>query len=443
MRRRRILLLFTLIACGSSECRLDPSPSCSYRPPSSSDGGAETFADEIDSVHAGDVHACALLSTGSDVFGGEEKRPRCWGGNPHDQLAQVASPEPGELWWYANWDDETGFFQLGAAHACVFDLDDPDEGVELECWGNNEGGQLGLGPDETIGGIVSSVQAEPDVTVTGLALGGLHGCFGSAEGVSCFGDERWGQLGAPDADCCEPMPIPAERLGDVPFERVDLSAGTRHSCALVREEDAAAGAVFCWGDDSFGQLGHGELGTTALPPALVEGLEATAIAAGPHHSCAVDMAGDVWCWGRNERGELGAGDASRAEPAPVALDDVALVFAGGESGLSFGGELDTVTPGAAHSCAIDREGRAFCWGDNSAGQLGLPAGAIEREPVATHPELRFRDLALGGRFTCGVTTAEELLCWGNNSLGQLGRTGEGSHEPTPVAVFSESFAPSE
>jgi len=439
MRRRRILLLFTLIACGSSECRLDPSPSCSYRPEGiGSDGGNEARAEEAASVEAGDVHACAFLSTGEDEVFGEDRRPRCWGGNPSAQLARAASPESGELWWYANWDDETLYFALGAAHACLFDLDDPDEGSELECWGNNEGGQLGLGPDEAIEGLVSSAQAEPDARITSLALGGLHGCFGDTEGVSCFGDERWGQLGAPDADCCEPVRIPDERWGDTPFDRVSLSAGTRHGCALLRSEDATAGPVFCWGDDTFGQLGRGALGDTRVPPARVGDFEATAVAAGPHHTCAIDGLDAVWCWGRNERSELGTEGESRGSPAPVPLDGaIVAIYAGGESGLAFGGDLDDVAPGAAHSCAIDPEGRAWCWGDNSAGQLGVPAGE-PRGPVATHPERRFRDLALGGRFTCGITLADEVLCWGANDLGQLGREGESSHEPTTVPVFDES-----
>ena len=129
----------------------------------------------------------------------------------------------------------------------------------------------------------------------------------------------------------------------------------------------------------------------------------------------------------------------RSAPTRVAFDvPVAAIFAGGESGLAFGGDLDVVSPGAAHTCALDAEGRAYCWGDNSDGQLGLPAGPPELVPVRTHPELRFRRLALGGRFTCGITTAELLVCWGRNDQGQLGRSGESSHEPTEVPVFRQT-----
>lgn len=443
MRRRRILLLLTLIACGSSECRLDPSPSCSYRPEraSGTDGGAGAFADEIASVHAGEVHACAFLSSGEDVFGGEEKRPRCWGGNPHDQLARVASPEPGELWWYVDWDDELAFLDLGAAHGCVLDLDDPGDPTEIRCWGNNDGAQLGVSADEEIRGVVlTEFESLFGGRTTGFAAGGLHTCIADSTLVACMGDDRWNQLGRFERECCElHYTDGGEWLTLQPYDRIDLDAGTRHTCTLLRETDAETGSLFCWGDHSLGQLGPG--GIDDVPGRFFRIAEdVRAFATGPHHSCAIDGAGAVRCWGRNERGELGGETSGEGELSLVPLPfEAAQVFAGGESGLDFGGDLDVVTPGAAHGCALSEDGEAWCWGDNSAGQLGVPAGEPQG-PIATHPALRFRDLALGGRFTCGVTTREELFCWGANDLGQLGRAGEGSHEPTPVAVFEETFA---
>ncbi len=444
MRRRRILLLLTLIACGSSECRLDPSPSCSYRPEraTGTDGGVDMLADEIASVRAGDVHACAFLSTGEDVFGGEERRPRCWGGNPNAQLARVASPEPGELWWYVDWDDEIAFLDLGAAHGCVVDLDDPGDPAEITCWGNNEGGQLGQGRDEEIRGLVITElePSEGDGRITSFAAGGLHSCIADGTLVACMGDDRWNQLGRLEEDCCQlDFTEGGEWLTRQPYDRIDLDAGTRHTCALLRETDGSAGSLFCWGDHGFGQLGP--RGVADMRGAFFHiADDVRDFATGPHHGCLVDAEGTVRCWGRNERGELGAGDATRPEPEPVPLPmEATRIFAGGESGLAFGGDLAVVTPGAAHSCALGESGEAFCWGDNSAGQLGAPAGE-PREPIATHPDLRFRDLALGGRFTCGVTLDEELYCWGDNGRGQLGRVGESSHEPSPVPIFDESGA---
>ena len=48
--------------------------------------------------------------------------------------------------------------------------------------------------------------------------------------------------------------------------------------------------------------------------------------------------------------------------------------------------------------------------------------------------LSFASVSADGSVTCGVTTARDAYCWGNNSSGQLGddpRTNR--HTPVPVA----------
>lgn len=80
-----------------------------------------------------------------------------------------------------------------------------------------------------------------------------------------------------------------------------------------------------------------------------------------------------------------------------------------------------VATGMGHVCALDAEGRAFCWGRNNWGQLGrpsLPAGR-PAQPVAT--EARFTRLSAGREHTCGVTPDGAVLCWGLGLNGVLGR----------------------
>lgn len=447
MRPRRALLLFILVACGSRHCSFDPSPSCSYRPDRLvPDAATETITGQIYMVHAGDSHACALLTATSGESG---SRPRCWGGNLHAQLSRRASPDPGEFWWYSGWDPFPSL-EVGAVHACVlrWATESFGDGLAMECWGNNEAGQLGVGPDETIDGLIEV--ARLDLSLYEIALGGLHACLSDDEGVRCWGDNRWGQLGSAAAGCCDLQPAVRDPDGE-PLPVSQLTTGTRHTCAVTFEEEGA-GRLFCWGNNEYGQLGHGELGTAALPPAEVSfGLDPAPavfpIAAGPHHTCArllvAEGEGNIVCWGRNARGELGDGTTeSRVAPARVELGfEPAAVYAGGESGLSFGDDLDLVEPAASHTCALDVEGHAYCWGDNSAGQLGVPASESVLAPIATHPEHRFSSLALGGRFTCGILWGnQDLLCWGDNPNGQLGRSGESSHEATSVPVFMDAFS---
>lgn len=101
---------------------------------------------------------------------------------------------------------------------------------------------------------------------------------------------------------------------------------------------------------------------------------------------------------------------------------------------------DSLTVGDEHACALDDEGRAWCWGYGDSGRLGDGSGGDAATPKLVATDARFRMLSAGRTFTCGITTDDRTLCWGGNSRGQLGNgaSGGGSSEadqPTPVDVL--------
>ncbi|MCH7564861.1 MAG: hypothetical protein IH968_13665 [Gemmatimonadetes bacterium] len=102
-----------------------------------------------------------------------------------------------------------------------------------------------------------------------------------------------------------------------------------------------------------------------------------------------------------------------------------------------GVEWTDVTAGGFHSCGISREGNAFCWGSNTAGQLGTGseiAQVLRPQPVSV--SALFSDIDAGLAHTCAVTEAGGVLCWGDNEFGQLGN-GTDEDEFAPVTVVQE------
>ncbi len=268
------------------------------------------------------------------------------------------------------------------------------------------------------GGCLGEFQI-PEIPMTeGLDLrsvsaGAFHACAVDNDGtVYCWGSNSSGQLGDGSAtDKSGPSPVTG---GSLRFSSV--SAGGVHTCAIT-----IARRAYCWGDNSSGQLGTGQLGSSALEPVQVLTDELLVrIAAGNGHTCAVTEDGAALCWGAQSAGQLGIGSSGpdpRTSPERVA------------GGLI----VRTISAGAEHTCAVATDGAGYCWGAGNAGQLGTGMGSGAELPTLVAGGLLFDDIVAGVNHTCGVTPDLEVYCWGDGSSGQLG-TGNLSSSQTPVRV---------
>ena len=69
-------------------------------------------------------------------------------------------------------------------------------------------------------------------------------------------------------------------------------------------------ALFSWGSDDCGQLGHNQGAQTLRIPRLIKSLgsiKVARVAAGSAHSAVLTAAGQLFTWGSNSKGQLGLG----------------------------------------------------------------------------------------------------------------------------------------
>jgi alpha-tubulin suppressor-like RCC1 family protein len=172
-----------------------------------------------------------------------------------------------------------------------------------------------------------------------------------------------------------------------------VSAGFNHTCGV-----ASGYRAYCWGWNTYGQMGNGEIRyDQRWPSPVIGGLRFRQISAGTLHTCGVTSGYRAYCWGDGD-----------PWPTPV------------EGGHFF----RQVSAGEEHTCGVTTDDQAYCWGDNTFGQLGNgtsdPSGARQQIPVPVIGGLRFRAVSTGDYHTCGVTPTNRAYCWGRDATGELG-----------------------
>jgi hypothetical protein len=104
------------------------------------------------------------------------------------------------------------------------------------------------------------------------------------------------------------------------------------------------------------------------------------------------------------------------------------------------GFSDQLSVSVQHSCALDEDGAAYCWGQNVKGQLGDGSTTQRNSATAVAGGLHFSRISTHGWISCGLTPAGAAYCWGSNGWAGIGDgTTTNRSAPTEVAgvVFRE------
>ena len=195
------------------------------------------------------------------------------------------------------------------------------------------------------------------------------------------------------------------------------------------------GSVSCWGDNDYGQIGDGtttDRNTPTQTSSLGTDRTAVAISAGFRHTCAILDDGSVSCWGWNNNGVDGGGQLGDGTTTDHSTPTQTSTLGTDRTAIA-------IAAGGDHTCAILDDGSVSCWGNNSQGRLGDGTTTDRLTPTQTSSLGEGRTavaITAGYGYTCAILDDRSVSCWGWNIFGQLG-DGTTNDRFTPTAIEIE------
>ena len=353
----------------------------------------------IKQVTIGTFHTCAIDS---------DNKAYCWGYGDGGRLGNGSSGDsnvPSEV--KANIGGGLDFSQItvGYDHTCAISLSG-----KMYCWGEGARGQ---------GGRYTLLKSLYPHEVREDELGGETGkqivagesftCAVTVQGsVFCWGDNGVGRTGVGSNIGSSRVPTRVRGLDGKIVE--SIAVGETHACAVI----SGGQEVYCWGRNNTSQLGVTAFGyrniASRVPfgsSILSGGKTVKKVYAGKSTTCMVLSSNEIYCWGDNSKGQMGSGFTTGPLPAPVKVN---VPFTGsGETSMHMSDE---------YLCALRTNGELYCWGSNDSGRIGngQAGGNVTRPTLIAPPggtiesasmKLRVEYAKKGSAVTCSAVSSSD------------------------------------
>ena len=236
-----------------------------------------------------------------------------------------------------------------------------------------------------------------------FAVGEMTCAINIAGQTTCHGWDSYGNLGdgGPtkyvwnDEERAADMGKPISKKTGVVVQSepyVSISAEMNYACAVGQ-----SGQVYCWGENSYGQLGDGSTRSSSIPIPIRSERRFDSVSVHVSGACGLTVNGEVHCWGRNDLGLIG--DAKSRRPSDFRTPQKIVANA----------SFVSLSTGMDFACAISTTGDVWCWGASWGN--GDPDSLSTSKPFVVRRNVGARLVAAERLGTC-VLTSTLIDCWG-------------------------------
>jgi uncharacterized repeat protein (TIGR01451 family) len=317
----------------------------------------------------------------------------------------------------------------GLGHSCMTYNDG-----KVICWGLNTSGQLGDGTniDQKVPVYVKDLTG-----VQNLVAGSEHTCALTIDGdVWCWGENASGQLGNGKVeDSSSPVMVTG-----LPEKVLTMTAGDEFTCVQLMNQE-----VWCWGKNDLGQLNDGTTTNQLKPVKTKLDTLFAQISGGQGLLLGSDVLGSVKEWAKvvattvkQVAGALSISANRWGSTGCVVTSDGSVKCWGSDlSSMLVPGSMPAIEVGAGmdHNCDINNDQTVSCWGTNDDGELGNGTNEDSSSATLVKNLSNARVLGVGAQHTCVLAgTSNFAWCWGQNTYGQLGNNTT-TNSNVPVLVI--------
>lgn len=322
----------------------------------------------------------------------------------------------------------------------------PVSGPRLFSWGQNSVGALGLGnttyysSPKQVGSLTTWLQ------ICAGGYGNTSAAVKSDGTLWAWGQNNGGQLGLGNrTDYSSP-----KQVGSL-TGWTQVSTGRFRNTAAIKSN----GTLWAWGTNGYGQLGLGNTTSYSSPKQVGALTNWASVACANGGVRALKTDGTIWTWGYNPQGQLGLGNRTYySSPKQVgSLTTWAFINSVGNftMAITTGGALYAwgagtngvlglgnttsysspkqvgsltnwayIAPQMYSTIALKTDGTLWGWGDNSYGQSGLGNQTNYSSPKQVGSLTTWLKIAGTYNSTYAITTGGALYAWGDGQHGQLG-----------------------